>query len=222
MNLQKSALIFTLSLVGFTSMNSVGLKPAFANQAPAPQHQYSGKTTAPDTQTNKSKETRTASSPQVSSRNSFLPVEISGILQGHGRKSMGGGYAEANATFYRNGLIVIQTHAVSSSYTSGTKGSVFVVGSDSKGRALFASQVFDIPTACSKPDSCSSNRSGSNQFQINPEVAKYIAKIDIFVQDRSGGRSAREVVNHTIKEVYATYNDLPPEVKAGIRYLVSQ
>ena len=41
MNLQKSALIFTLSLVGLTSINSVGLKPAFADPAPAPQHQAS-------------------------------------------------------------------------------------------------------------------------------------------------------------------------------------
>jgi hypothetical protein len=50
MNLQKPALILTLSLIGLTSINCAGLKPAFADQAPAPQHQDSGKTIDPQTQ----------------------------------------------------------------------------------------------------------------------------------------------------------------------------
>jgi hypothetical protein len=69
----------------------------------------------------------------------FRAPETSGTVTGsNSKKGMSGGYAEASATFYRNGLIVIVTHSVSSSYTQGTKGSVFVVGSDSKGNALFA------------------------------------------------------------------------------------
>jgi hypothetical protein len=147
-----------------------------------------------------------------------LAPETSGIVKGdNNKKSMGGGYAEAEATFYRNGLTVIATHSVSNSWAQGTKGSVFVVGSDSKGRALFASPVLDIPTACSKPDPCSSNRRDTVQYQVNSELAKYVAKIDVYVQDR-GTTSLRQSINRTITQTCGTYDDLPPAAKAGIAY----
>jgi hypothetical protein len=158
-----------------------------------------------------------SANPVSSQPTATLVKETSGTVNGLNKEvSMGGGYAEAQATFYRNGLTVINSHAKSKSWTQGTKGSVFVVGSDSKGRALFVSPVFDIPTACSKPDTCSSDRRGTNQYQVNPEVSKYIAKVDVYVQDRSGGRSAREAINNTIKEACGTYDDLPASAKAGI------
>ena len=147
-----------------------------------------------------------------------LPQETSGTVKStNNRKSMGGGYAESEGTFYRNGLTVIETHSVSSSLTQGTKGSVFVVGSDSKGRALFASPVFNIPTACSKTDTCSSNRRDTIQHQVNSELAKYVAKIDVYVQDR-GTPSLRQSINTTITQTCGTYDDLPPAAKAGIAY----
>jgi hypothetical protein len=155
--------------------------------------------------------------PVIASTSSLISPETSGTVNGPNKEvSMGGGYAEAEATFYRNGLVVISTHSKSKSWSQGTKGSVFVVGSDTKGRNLFVSPVFDIPTACSRADSCSSDRRDNVQYQVNSEVAKYITKVDIYVQDRSGGRSVREAINNTIKESCATYNDLPASAKAGI------
>ena len=152
------------------------------------------------------------------SSSGILPQETSGTVKGpNNRKSMGGGYAEAEGTFYRNGLAVIETHSVSSSLTQGTKGSVFVVGSDSKGRALFASPVFEMPTACSKVDTCSSNRRDTIQHQVNSELAKYVAKLDVYVQDR-GTSSLRQSINTTITQTCGTYDDLPPAAKAGIAY----
>jgi hypothetical protein len=146
----------------------------------------------------------------------MLPQEMSGTVKGpNSNKSMGGGFAEAEATFFRDGLAVIETHSVSTSFTQGTKGSVFIVGSDRKGRALFVSPVFNIPTACSKLDTCSSNRRDTIQHRINSEVAKYVAKIDVFVQDR-GTTSLRESIKKTITETCGTYDDLPPAAKAGI------
>ena len=155
--------------------------------------------------------------PVVAPTSSLISPETSGTVNGPNKEvSMGGGYAEAEATFYRNGLVVMSTHSKSKSWSQGTKGSVFVVGLDTKGRALFVSPVFDIPTACSRADTCSSDRRGNVQYQVNSEVAKYVAKVDVYVQDRSGGRSAREAINNTIKESCATYNDLPASAKAGI------
>jgi Ricin-type beta-trefoil lectin domain len=146
----------------------------------------------------------------------ILPPETSETIKGdNNKKNMDGGYAEAEATFYRNGLAVIETHSVSNSFTQGTKGSVFIVGSDRKGRAVFVSPVFNIPTACSKLDTCSSNRRDTIQHQINSELAKYVAKIDVFVQDR-GTPSLRESIKKTITETCGTYDDLPPAAKAGI------
>jgi hypothetical protein len=157
------------------------------------------------------------STPAPVSTSSLISPETSGTVNGPNKEvSMGGGYAEAEATFYRNGLVVISTHSKSKSWSQGTKGSVFVVGLDTKGRALFVSPVFDIPTACSRADTCSSDRRDNVQHNVNAEVAKYIAKVDVYVQDRSGGRSAREAINNTIKESCATYNDLPASAKAGI------
>ena len=146
----------------------------------------------------------------------MLPQETSGTVKGpNNRKSMGGGFAEAETTFFRNGLAVIETHSVSTSFTQGTKGSVFIVGSDIKGRALFVSPVFDIPTACSRPDSCSSNRRDTIQHQINSELAKFVAKIDVFVQDR-GITDLRESFKRTITETCGTFDDLPSAAKAAI------
>jgi hypothetical protein len=144
-----------------------------------------------------------------------LPPETSGQVKNKQEKSMGGGSAEAEATFFRNGLIVIETRAVSRSWSQGTKASFFVVGSDKKGRALFASPLFDIPTACSKADSCSSNRRGTTQHRVNSQLAKYIAKINVYVQDR-GSPGLRESINKTIKETCGTFDDLPKAAKAGI------
>jgi hypothetical protein len=180
-----------------------------------------GKIEAPPVETEKDKEKIEAPPGEIGrvqdAQLDVLSPEQGGPVSGpNTRESMGGGYAEAQAIFYRDGLTVIETHSVSTSYTQGTKGSVFIVGSDRKGRSLFASPVFDIPTACSKPDTCSSNRRGNVQHRISGELAKYMTKIDVYVQDRSGGRSARETINTTIKESCGAYDDLPAAAKAGI------
>jgi len=138
------------------------------------------------------------------------------IRGGVGHTSMGGGWAEASATLYRDGRLIIQTHAVSEAPMSGTYGRVFVVGVDSKGRSIFVSTLFNMPTACSILDTCSSNRRRNFQQQIDPVIAKYAAKIDVYVEDADGGKSAREAILKIIIETWKTYNDLPPEVKAAI------
>lgn len=146
-----------------------------------------------------------------------LPPQTSGKVQGSKpRISMGGGWAEATATFYRNGLLVVDGHTVSDSKTSGTYAYVYVVGLDEKGRSLFVSKSFDMPTACSRWDTCSHDRRANFQQQINSDLAKYVAEIDVYVADRSSGRSGREVVATTIRETCATYDDLPAAARAGI------
>lgn len=152
----------------------------------------------------------------TSNANLLSPETSSEIRGGKGPTSMGGGWAEASATFYRNGLLVVEGHSRSDSRTSGTYAQIFVVGVDSRGRSLFVSNLFDMPTACSLLDTCSSERRTNFQQRINSDLAQYIARVDVYVADRSGGRSAREAFRVTITESCAAYDDLPVAARAAI------
>ena len=160
----------------------------------------------------------TSSRPSSSSTN-FLAAETSSEVRGGKRPTnMGGGWAEASATFYRNGLLVVEGHSRSDSRTSGTYAQIFVVGVDSRGRSLFVSNLFDMPTACSLLDTCSSERRTNFQQRINSDLAQYVARVDVYVADRSGGRSAREAFKTAITESCAAYDDLPVAARAAIAY----
>lgn len=152
-----------------------------------------------------------------SSKANILPPQTSSEIRGKKEPtSMGGGWAEASATFYRNGLLIVEGHSRSDSRTSGTYAQIFVVGVDSRGRSLFVSNLFDMPTACSLLDTCSSERRTNFQQRINSDLAQYIARVDVYVADRSGGRSAREAFRVTITESCAAYDDLPLAARAAI------
>jgi hypothetical protein len=153
--------------------------------------------------------------PHASSAQSMLSPELSGTVISSKKKSMGGGYGEAKATLYRNGLLVVESHAVSSSYTQGTRAQVLVVGSDARGRALFVSPVFKVPTACSKPDTCSSDRRDIHRYTVNPEVARYISTIQVYVKD-GGTSSLRDSIRTSIVNACGAYDDLPAGAKAGL------
>ena len=131
---------------------------------------------------------------------------------------MGGGWAGAQATIYRDGLLVVASRAVSNARNSGTRGRVFVVGVDRRGRSLFVSQSFDIPTACGRWDTCSSDRSQNFQQRISSDIARYVARLDVYPEDRGGGRSAREALRVTITQSCAAYDDLPVAARAAIAY----
>jgi hypothetical protein len=154
-----------------------------------------------------------------SSGTNVLSAETSSEVRGgKGPTNMGGGWAEASGTFYRNGLLVVEGHSRSDSRTSGTYAQIFVVGVDSRGRSLFVSNLFDMPTACSLLDTCSSERRTNFQQQVNSDLAQYVAKVDVYVADRSGGRSAREAFKTAITESCAAYDDLPVAARAAIAF----
>ena len=91
-----------------------------------------------------------------------------------------------------------------------------MVGRDIKGNALFVTPVFNIPTACSKLDTCSSNRKGSATYNVDSRIANYVSGIDVNVQDSGGGNGLQQSINNGIKGAYGTYNNLPPEVQQAI------
>jgi hypothetical protein len=157
-------------------------------------------------------------SPQRPQPRNTLPPETSAEVRNQNYVDMGGGWAGAQATLYRNGLLVIASRAVSNARTSGTRGRVFVVGVDRRGRSLFVSESFDIPTACGRLDTCSSDRSQNFQQRISPDLAMYVARLDVYPEDRGGGRSAREALRVTITESCAAYDDLPVAARAAIAY----
>jgi len=156
---------------------------------------------------------------QVVYANEPLSEETSSEIHGGvGPTEMGGGWAEASATFYRNGLLMVRGHARSDSNFSGVYAAYIVVGVDRKGRAIFVSNVLEMPTVCSKWDGCSNNVNSTLRDNISPEIAKYATKIDVYATSTSQGRSVRESVIHTIKESCATYDDLPAVARAAIAY----
>jgi hypothetical protein len=155
------------------------------------------------------------SSGSSSSGTTVLSAET-GEARGQNYVDMGGGWAGAQATLYRDGLLVIASQAVSNANNSGTRGRVFVVGVDRRGRSLFVSQSFDIPTACGRWDTCSSDRSQNFQQRISSDIAKYVARLDVYPEDRGGGRSAREAFRVAITESCAAYDDLPVAARAAI------
>jgi hypothetical protein len=160
------------------------------------------------------------SQPSSGSSN-LLPPETSPQVQAQKYQSMGGGSGGAKATLNRDGQLFVEGKAVSSAWTTATRTNVFVVGIDRKGRTLFVSKMFQIPTACAKSDlSCSSKRSKTFSQSINPDLAKYVAQIDVFVGDRGDGGFKERLtqLSNNIKASCATYDDLPDGVRAAIAY----
>ena len=157
-----------------------------------------------------------SSSSSSASRTNLAEETSSEILGGVGPTGMGGGWAEASATFYRNGLLMVRGHARSDSNTSGVYAAYIVVGVDRRGRAIFVSNVLKMPTVCSKLDTCSHNVSDTLRDNINPEIAKYVVKIDVYAKTTSQGHSFREATIRTITEACATYDDLPAIARAAI------
>lgn len=151
----------------------------------------------------------------------ILSPETSGEVRAQKSASMGGGSGEGKATLYRNGNLVVEGYAVSTARTTATRTSIFVVGVDTKGRSLFVSKKFDVPTACAKWDaSCSSKRRATFQQQISGDLAQYVARLDVYVADRgSGGVEGRlkQFVDN-IKSSCAAYDDLPAIARAAIAY----
>jgi hypothetical protein len=156
---------------------------------------------------------------QVVYANEPLSEETSSEIHGRvGPTEMGGGWAEASATFYRDGLLMVQGHARSDSLVSGVHAAYIVVGVDRKGRAIFVSNLLEMPTVCSKMDTCSHNVNITLRDKINHEIAKYLAKINVYATSTSQGRSVRESVMRTLTEACATYDDLPAVARAAIAY----
>lgn len=135
--------------------------------------------------------------------------------RGESYKDIGGGWAGGTAVLYRNGSLIVNGRAVSNANNSATYAAMFVVGVDSRGRALFVSNLFNLPTACGQWDpTCSSDRSQSFQQSINSDLATYVDRLDVFVtgRDQPGGWQRWRT---NIREAVNTWNDLPPEVKAA-------
>ena len=127
-----------------------------------------------------------------------------------------GGFASAKVTFYRNGIYIVEGRAWSNSAIRGVKASVFFVGLDKQDRAIFVSEKFKIPTACSTWDACSSDTRKSFNGTIDSLLASHIEKIDIYLSSRGKIGGYRESITRMVKETCRTYDDLPQEVKALI------
>lgn len=154
------------------------------------------------------------SQPTQVSRQYLQPLQ--GTRGGEKEIRTQGGFAGAKVVFYRNGQYMIEARARSKSATEGVKASVLIVGVDQFGRALFVSPKFDIPTACSRWDACSSDRTEQFPASINPQIAQYVHKIHVYVSTRGKIGSYRDTFRRTIAQACGTYNDLPAAAKAAI------
>lgn len=146
----------------------------------------------------------------------ILPPEASTEVIATAQKNMGGGWAKAKATLYRNGLVVIEGQAVSNAAFTGTRATVNVIGVDRKGNALFVTQHLDIPTACSRTDAtCSSNRTGSREERIPAEIAKYVSHMNIHFSERQGPNVFNSALRN-IRDACSAYDELPVVARAAM------
>lgn len=152
--------------------------------------------------------------PTQVSRQYLQPLQ--GTRQGEKEIRTQGGFAGAKVVFYRNGQYMIEGRARSNSVKEGVKASTLIVGVDQLGRALFVSPKFDIPTACSKWDACSSDRTDQFPGNVNPQIAQYVDRIDVYVSTRGKIGSFRDSVRRTISQACGSYNELPPAAKVAI------
>lgn len=143
------------------------------------------------------------------------PIETTSEVVVERYDDIGGGWGGAKATLYRSGLLVIEGRAVSNSNTSGTRATVNVVGLDRNGNVLFVSQHLDIPTACGRWDTCSSDRRGRSDQNISPEIAKFVNRLQIHISDR-GGPSIYSRITRNIREACQSYDGLPSTARAAI------
>lgn len=99
------------------------------------------------------------------------------------RSKMKGGYSTGKATLYRNGKLAIEVTAEATERLTGVKAKVTVVGVDESGNALF-SKSLDVPTACGQWDVCSSRRKGRSDFDISPEIAQGVVRLNLHFSER--------------------------------------
>lgn len=144
------------------------------------------------------------------------PIETTPEVIGERHVDIGGGWGGAKVTLYRNGLLIIEGRAVSNANTSATRATVNVVGVDRNGNALFVSRHLDIPTACGRLDpGCPSDRTGSSEQNISPEIARFVNRLNIHVSDR-GGPGFFERTVRAINEACSSYDDLPQRARDAI------
>ncbi|MGI0480476.1 hypothetical protein ACN4EE_06765 [Geminocystis sp. CENA526] len=155
-----------------------------------------------------------AQNKQPQPQNQFDQPET-GTLTNSLQQRVGGGYTRANVNLYRNGSLMIHGENISTKRTQGVRGTVNVVGVDRKGNALFVSEPFDIKTACGTWDKCPYHTLDFKEIKINPEIAQYVHKLDIYITERNG-RTISEQFKRTISKSCSTYNNLPSPVRSAI------
>ena len=134
---------------------------------------------------------------------------------------MQGGVARATAHLYSNGIVSLKTEASSASNWKGVTASVFVIGVDEKGRALYISPNINIPTACGRKDpssGCSHDVYGTGTDSMDPALAAYITRLDIYIskRDKNFWDINKKKVEDAVALVCKTATDLVPSVKAVI------
>jgi hypothetical protein len=158
------------------------------------------------------------SQPQPSN---ILPPETSPQVIAQNYVDMGGGWGGAKATLNRDGFLVIEGQAVSNANNTATRTSVFVVGSDRRGRTLFVSKKHDIRTACGRWDPTCPSKTASNFTEnISPDLAKYVAQLNVYADQHgsTGFQASLNRINQNIKAACASYDDLPVAARAAIAY----
>lgn len=130
---------------------------------------------------------------------------------------IGEGGANTSVTLYRNGFLTLSSEVWSDAKTEGVRAYVFVVFVDFKGRAIYVSNRFNLPTACGKWDpTCPDLRLVTNSQDLPEIVAKYTKQIDIYHGDRNTPDFWKQQVKN-VKKAVNTYDDLPPEAKTAIQ-----
>lgn len=146
----------------------------------------------------------------------YLQPPSTSEARGENYEDIGGGWAGGKAVLYRNGSLIVTGRAASNANNSATYAGIYVVGVDSRGRALFVSDFFRLPTACGRWDpTCSSDTGGSYSMNVSPAIAQYVNRLDVIVSGRDQPSSWQRWRSN-IQEAVKTYNDLPPEVKAAM------
>ena len=157
----------------------------------------------------------------ISSTETILPPETSPQVRGHNFAPIGGGKGIVTATMNRDGSLFIEGASESTTWNKATRADTFVVAIDRRGRTLFTSKLYEIPTSCGTADpTCPSKNRQNFTEEINSDLAKYVWKIDVYIGQRgdTGFQATLDRINRNIEIACKSYDDLPDNVRVAIAY----
>jgi hypothetical protein len=113
---------------------------------------------------------------------------------GHGK------HLETAATLFRDGNLMVDSHAINRNWFGGLRPRTLVVAVDNAGRSIWVSQVFASQTLCSVPDlSCASERRETFSEGFPQAVGHHTADLRIYHADAANYVNLRNAFIDAIK-----------------------